>query len=80
MLVFSTKKFLNHKVSGNKITLPHNMLEAIKEWDGKKVHQYAKNSVKRTVFGETHYIYVGSEKISVGEEFCVWTEKTKSQA
>lgn len=76
VLVFDSKSFLKHsqEQSKGRFTLPSATVVEINKWSGKRVHKYAKNSVKRRVFGETHYILVGSEKVSVAKEFCVWKE------
>lgn len=76
VLVFDSKSFLKHSQEQSKgyFTLPPEIVVEINKWNGKQVHKYAKNSVKRRVFGETHYILVDSEKISVAKEFCIWKE------
>lgn len=69
MKVFDSRKFFKQKINGKRIELPYDVVKEIKSWDGKRVHKYANNSVKRKVFGENLYIFVGSEKISVSEEY-----------
>lgn len=69
MKVFDSQKFFKQRINEEKMTLSPEIVKEIQSWDGKKVHQYSKNSVKYKVFGETHYIFVGSEKIGVSEEF-----------
>ena len=71
MLKFSFKKFADKKIGGAKISMPAQMVEALKSWDGKRVHKFCKNSARRKIFGEEYYILVANEKISVGEEFCI---------
>lgn len=68
-MYFDSKKFFKQRINGEKMKLPYHMIQEIKTWDGKKVHYFAKNNVRRRVFGEEHYIWVGSEKIGVSKEF-----------
>jgi hypothetical protein len=79
MLVFSFKKFIDKKVHGQKIRMPEHITRIMKTWDGKPVHRFQKNNVRCSVFGETHYIFVGGEKIAIGEEFCEDLCKVQTQ-
>jgi len=71
MLKFSFRKFADKKVCGEKINMPTEMIRALKSWDGKQVHKFGKNSVRRNIFGEEYYILVSTEKIAIGREFCI---------
>ncbi len=75
MLVFDSKRFFKQRINGEKMVIQPKIANIIRGWDGKKVHKYAKNSVKRIVFGENLYIMVGSEKIGVSEEFTRYEQR-----
>lgn len=68
-MFFDSKKFFKQRINSEKMDLPYKMIKEIKQWDGKKVHRFSNKNVRRRIFGEQFYIYVGSEKIGISEEF-----------
>lgn len=69
MLLFDFNKFVNKNTVKGKISVSQKLVKELEKLDGRPIHRYSKNSFAYRLFGETHYIKVGSEKISIGEEF-----------
>ena len=71
VLVFDYEKFVT-LTKGHKDSIPKSLFEAMKELDGERIRKYNVRSFARRVFGETHYIQLGDEKISINEAFSRW--------